>query len=107
MKFSLVTIALAAVASAAPLSKRAIFSTTSYDDLSISGGTAGNAQQEAFDKLGPLPDDPADLEKADQDFLNSVNQIANDAETEAFNPAIDAAADGEEKDALQVQSLII
>jgi hypothetical protein len=40
---------------------------------------------------------------ADQDFLNTVNQVANDAETEAFNPAI-AAATGAAADALQVSS---
>jgi hypothetical protein len=29
--------------------------------------------------------------KADLDFLNTVNQVANDAEKEAFNPAVEAA----------------
>ncbi|KAH8654749.1 small secreted protein [Ilyonectria robusta] len=80
---------LVALCSAAPLSKRAVFSTTSYNDLSISGGVAGNAQQEALQKLGGLPT-----------ISRPVNQIANDAETDAFNVAIDAA-DGEEADALQ------
>ncbi|KAH7013795.1 small secreted protein [Ilyonectria destructans] len=100
MKFSIVAFGLAALASAAPFSKRAVFSTTSYDDLSISGGVAGNAQQEAQQKLAGLPSDLSTVEKADLDFLNSVNQIANDAEDEAFNPAIDAAS-GEAADALQ------
>lgn len=101
MKFSLlITSSLAAFAAAAPVNKRAVFSTQTYDDLSISGGVAGNAQQEALDKLAGLPDDLTTVEEADLDFLNSVNQIANDAETDAFNPAIEAA-DGEEADALQ------
>ncbi|KAH8721762.1 hypothetical protein BGZ61DRAFT_416088 [Ilyonectria robusta] len=100
MKFSIVALGLVALVSAAPLSKRAVFSTTSYNDLSISGGTAGNAQQEAQQKLAGLPSDLTTVEKADLDFLNSVNQIANDAEDEAFNPAIDAAS-GEDADALQ------
>ncbi|KAH8654816.1 small secreted protein [Ilyonectria robusta] len=100
MKFSLLTFTLVALCSAAPLSKRAVFSTTSYNDLSISGGVAGNAQQEALQKLGGLPNDLTTVEESDLDFLNSVNQIANDAETDAFNVAIDAA-DGEEADALQ------
>ncbi|KAF4463134.1 small secreted [Fusarium albosuccineum] len=100
MKFSLFTLGFAATALAVPLSKRAVFSTQTYDDLSISGGTAGNAQQEALDKLSGLPDDLSTVEEADLDFLNSVNQIANDAETDAFNPAIEAAT-GEEADALQ------
>ncbi|KAH7128050.1 small secreted protein [Dactylonectria estremocensis] len=100
MKFSLITFGLVALVSASPMSKRAVFSTTSYDDLSISGGVAGNAQQEALQKLGGLPNDLSTVEESDLDFLNSVNQIANDAETDAFNVAIDAA-DGEEADALQ------
>lgn len=105
MKFSLITFGLVAVSMAAPIGKRAIFSTTKYDDLSISGGVAGDAQNEAFQKLGPLPDSAADLEKSDQDFLNNVNSVANDAEKEAFNTAIEAAT-GEEADALQVRSLL-
>ncbi|KAF4974547.1 hypothetical protein FZEAL_8571 [Fusarium zealandicum] len=100
MRFSLFTLAFATAALAAPLSKRAVFSSTTYDDLSISGGTAGNAQQEALDKLGGLPADLATVEEADVDFLNSVNQVANDVEKEAFNTAIEAAS-GEEADALQ------
>ncbi|KAJ4128865.1 hypothetical protein NW768_007387 [Fusarium equiseti] len=100
MKFTSILLGLAATAVAAPLSKRAVFSQSSYDNLSISGGTAGNAQQEALQKLGGLPNDLSTVEKSDLDFLNSVNQIANDAETDAFNPAIEAAS-GEEADALQ------
>ncbi|KAI8400498.1 hypothetical protein FOFC_19340 [Fusarium oxysporum] len=73
MKFTSFLLGFAATAIASPISKRAVFSQTTYDDLSISGGTAGNAH---------------------------VNQIANDAEDEAFNPAIDAAS-GEAADALQ------
>ncbi|CAG7564361.1 unnamed protein product [Fusarium equiseti] len=100
MKFTSILLSLAATAIAAPLSKRAVFSQSTYDNLSISGGTAGNAQQEALQKLGGLPTDLSTVEKSDLDFLNSVNQIANDAETDAFNPAIEAAS-GEEADALQ------
>lgn len=103
MKFSTVLFTFAATAFAAPLSKRAVFSTSSYNDLSISGGTAGNAAQEALQKLGGLPNDLTTVEESDIDFLNSVNQIANDAETDAFNPAIEAAS-GEEADALQVSN---
>lgn len=102
MKPSLLIAGLAAIVAAAPVNKRAVFSTQTYNDLSISGGVAGNAQQEALDKLAGLPDDLSTVEEADLDFLNSVNQIANDAETDAFNPAIEAA-DGEEADALQVR----
>lgn len=103
MKFAIVAFTLSALSLAAPIDKRAVFSTTSYNDLSISGGVAGNAAQEALQKLSGLPTDLTTVEKADLDFLNSVNQIANDAETDAYNPAIDAAS-GEEADALQVCS---
>ncbi|KAK7432980.1 hypothetical protein QQZ08_000451 [Neonectria magnoliae] len=100
MKFSLFTLGFAAAAMAAPLSKRAVFSPTTYNDLSISGGTAGNAQAEALQKLAGLPDDLTTVEEADLDFLNSVNSIANDAETDAFNVALEGA-DGEDADAIQ------
>ncbi|RGP77051.1 small secreted [Fusarium longipes] len=100
MKFISILIGLAATSIAHPVVKRAVFTQSTYDNLSISGGIAGNAQQEALQKLGGLPNDLSTVEKADLDFLNSVNQIANDAETDAFNPAIEAAS-GEEADALQ------
>ncbi|KAJ9131818.1 hypothetical protein NKR23_g11552 [Pleurostoma richardsiae] len=100
MKFSLIAVSFAAAALAAPFHPRAVFSTKTYDELSISGGVAGNAEAEALEVLSGLPDDLTTVEEADLDFLNGVNQIANDAETEAFNPAIEAA-DGEEADALQ------
>ncbi|KAJ4258081.1 hypothetical protein NW762_008221 [Fusarium torreyae] len=100
MKFTSILLTFAATALASPISKRAVFSQSTYNDLSISGGTAGNAKQEALDKLSGLPSDLSTVEKSDLDFLNSVNSIANDAEDEAFNPAIDSAS-GEDADALQ------
>jgi hypothetical protein len=45
--------------------------------------------------------DLANVSKADLDFLNEVNQVANDAEKEAFNPAVEAAT-GTAADAAQV-----
>lgn len=102
MKSSLILLGLSVTALAAPFSKRAVFSTSTYNDLSISGGTAGNAKEEALQKLAGLPADLTTVEEADLDFLDSVNSIANDAETDAFNPAIEAAT-GEEADALQVR----
>ncbi|KAF6824349.1 hypothetical protein CMUS01_10295 [Colletotrichum musicola] len=103
MKFTqVITLGFAGFAAAAPLAARQnnVFSTQTFNDLSISGGTAGNAEQEALEKLSGLPTDLSTVSKADLDFLNSVNQIANKAEKEAFNPAIEAAS-GEEADALQ------
>lgn len=102
MKLSLFVLGFVALSTAAPLSKRAVFTTTTYNDLSISGGVAGNAKAEALAKLAGLPADLKTVEKADLTFLNSVNQIANGAETTAFNPAISAAS-GAAADALQVR----
>ncbi|KAI1844666.1 hypothetical protein JX265_007071 [Neoarthrinium moseri] len=97
MRYSLAAVvAFAAYATAAP-----VFTTQQYDDISISGGTAGNAEEEALAVFSALDQsDLANADPADVDFLKSVNSIANDAETDAFNPAIEAAS-GEEADALQ------
>jgi hypothetical protein len=103
MKFSLITVALATLAAASPIQRRAVFSKSTFNELSISGGVAGNAQEEALQKLGGLPADLSTVEKSDLDFLNSVNGICNDAEKEAFNTAIEAAS-GEAAAALQVSS---
>jgi hypothetical protein len=109
MKFlNLLTYASAAtVTSAAPLAltKRAIFSPSSYNDLSISGGTAGGAAQAALNRLGPLPNDLTTVDQEDIDFLDTVNSICNDAEKDGFNPAIEAAS-GDEADALQVRNTL-
>ncbi|KAI0002865.1 hypothetical protein F4779DRAFT_602630 [Xylariaceae sp. FL0662B] len=78
-----------------------VFTQQNYDDISISGGVAGNAEQEALAVFSAL--DMNNLSSADEDdisFLDSVNSICNDAEKEAFNTAIEAAS-GEEADALQ------
>lgn len=103
MKSTILLSVLVAIASASPLGRRAVFSETTFNAISIAGGTAGNAEQEAKDALSGLPTDLTQVEEADLDFLNEVNQVANDAETDAFNPAIEAAT-GEEADALQVGS---
>ncbi|KAI2605579.1 small secreted protein [Hypoxylon sp. NC1633] len=96
MRFSIALIAASAAAVQA-----GVFTQQTYDDISISGGVAGNAEQEALAVFSAL--DQNDLASADQDdidFLNSVNSICNDAEEGAFNPAIDAAS-GDAADALQ------
>ena len=111
MHFSITTVAavFAATAFAAPSSFKDIiqkrqqgsFTQQSYGDISISGGVAGNAEAEALQVFSALDmNNLAAATEADIDFLKSVNSICNDAETDAFNPAIEAA-DGEEADALQ------
>lgn len=106
MKSTFLLAVLATVAAASPLRPRAVFSATTFNDISIAGGQAGNAQQEALDKLAGLPTDLTAVEKADLDFLNTVNQVANDAEKGAFNTAISAAT-GTEADALTVSSCFL
>ncbi|KAI1383918.1 uncharacterized protein F4822DRAFT_55390 [Hypoxylon trugodes] len=96
MRFS-----IALIAAAAATVQAGVFTQKNYDDISISGGVAGNAQEEALAVFSALDtNNLAAADDADIDFLKSVNSICNDAEKEAFNPAIDAA-DGEEADALQ------
>ncbi|KAF1955811.1 hypothetical protein CC80DRAFT_505125 [Byssothecium circinans] len=106
MHFSAITVlSLTAIAAALPTTKRqagaAVLATTTYDDISISGGTAGQAEAEALALFSGLDlENPENIAAEDQDFLNEVNQVANDAETEAFNPAIEAAT-GAEAEALE------
>ncbi|RYP24355.1 hypothetical protein DL765_000619 [Monosporascus sp. GIB2] len=109
LSFAIFT-ALAASVFAAPLAARtgvdlakrqSAFSKKTYDQLSISGGVAGNAEQEALSALSGL--NLNNLASATQDdiaFLDSVNKICNQAEKNAFNVAIDRAS-GEEAAALQ------
>lgn len=106
MRPSLTTILLlTALSTAAPLQRRQsgpVLADTTFDDISISGGTAGNAEEEALAVFSALNlNDLANVDPADIEFLGAVNDVANDAETDAFNPAIEAAS-GEEATALQV-----
>lgn len=105
MRFHIPAVAaLATISSALPtLTARqagGILKDTTYNALSISSGVAGNAEAEALALFSALPlSDPSTISRADITFLNQVNKAANGAETEAFNPAIEAAS-GAEKDAL-------
>lgn len=111
---SFTVLSLAALSIAAPTSnKRAVVARqagpvlqdTTYNDISISGGQAGNAQAEAAVVFSGLDlQNPENIDPADLDFLNQVNQVANDAEKEAFNPAVEAAT-GDEADQIQVSSI--
>lgn len=108
MQFSLSSIALYATlfvsVSALPLSSRALSSQT-YAELSISGGTAGNAQAEAEAKIPIDTSDLANISKADLKIIQGIHDVAEDAETDAFNPALDKAS-GSAKTALQVLTSI-
>ena len=109
---SLAVLSLTALSLAAPTpNKRAIearqsatvFADTTYNDISISGGQAGNAKAEAAAVFKALDvNNLKDIAKEDLTFLNTVNQVANDAEKEAFNPAV-AAATGDQATQIQVR----
>ncbi|KAF9739223.1 hypothetical protein PMIN06_005247 [Paraphaeosphaeria minitans] len=106
MHFSTITVfSLSALSVALPTAKRqngaSVLGNAVYNDISISGGTAGNAEAEALAIFVNVDTaNPGNISKDDQDSLNQVNQVANNAETDAFNPAIKAAS-GDEATALQ------
>jgi hypothetical protein len=94
-------LSIALIAGLATIASAGVFTQKTYDEISISGGVAGNGEEEALAVFSAL--DLNNLAAADEDdiaFLNSVNKICNLAETDAFNVAIEAAS-GEEADALQ------
>jgi hypothetical protein len=106
--FTLLSLATLSVALPASLSVRqaGVLKATTFNAISIAGGVAGNAEAEAAAKFSALNhNDLKSVSKADLDFLNSVNQVANDAEKGAFNTAV-AAASGAAADALQVCCLV-
>ncbi|KAK2599777.1 hypothetical protein N8I77_011502 [Diaporthe amygdali] len=106
MRFSLfVTGFVASLASAAPSKKRQataapVFTAKTFADLSIAGGTAGDAAAEAQQALAGLPADLSTVAPEDVEFLSAVNSIANDAEIAGFNTEIAASAPGEDALAL-------
>ncbi|PUU79938.1 hypothetical protein B9Z19DRAFT_1124364 [Tuber borchii] len=73
-----------------------------YNDMSISAGPAGNAEAEALAvwTAGIDLSDLAAVAAADLAILNVERDNAENAETEAFNPAIQAAS-GAAAEALQ------
>ncbi|KAH8728614.1 hypothetical protein GQ44DRAFT_674966 [Phaeosphaeriaceae sp. PMI808] len=104
---AILSLATISVALPAPLDRvliirqAGVLKATTFNAISIAGGKAGNAEAEAAAKFSALNlNNLAGVSKADLDFLNTVNQVANDAEKEAFNPAV-AAATGAAADAAQ------
>ena len=57
-----------------------------------SGGKAGNAKAEALAKLPVDVNDLAGVSAGDLETLQTERELAEAAETDAFNPAIDAAS---------------
>lgn len=91
MRFSLfLTGFVASLATAAPSKKRQataapVFTAKTFADLSIAGGTAGDAAAEAQAALAGLPADLATVAPEDIEFLSAVNSIANDAGKKNFS----------------------
>ncbi|KAG8808076.1 hypothetical protein FRC17_004144, partial [Serendipita sp. 399] len=83
---------------------RRAFPLRDYADFQISDTPAGNAQAEAeaiFVQPFAGIADLATVSDEDRDNVEAMRKLAEDAETEQFNPAIEAAASEEEADALQ------
>ncbi|KAG8913589.1 hypothetical protein FRC01_004474 [Tulasnella sp. 417] len=82
---------------------RAFVPTTDYQSFQISDGVAGNAEAEAnavfVDPFAGV--DLATISEEDLDALSVMRELAEDAETQLFNPQIKAAS-GADADALQV-----
>ncbi|KAL1718780.1 hypothetical protein EV715DRAFT_252306 [Schizophyllum commune] len=79
------------------------FQLLDYADFQISDGVAGDAEAEA-NAVFVDPFDGVDLASVDEttlDNIQTMREAAEDAETEKFNSAIEAAS-GDEADALQV-----
>lgn len=109
MRFSasIILSGLLATAFAAPIAneKRAL-TATSYADFQVSDGVAGNALAEVNAKFPVDTSDLANVSAADQKVISDARQVAESAETDAFNPAIDAAS-GAAATALQVCSCLL
>ena len=101
---SIAVLSLAVLVIAAPVKRAAVLADTTYNDISIAGGQAGNAEAEALAIFSKLDlQNPENIDNADLTLLNEVNQVANDAEKEVFNPAVEAAT-GDEAAQIQVCS---
>lgn len=104
-------LALAAFSIAAPTStphkralaaRAAVLKDTTFNAISIAGGQAGKAKEEATAAFSALDlQNPGNIDPADLTFLDNVNKVANNAEKNAFNPAVEAAS-GDQAAQIQV-----
>ncbi|KAJ5042771.1 uncharacterized protein L3040_004166 [Drepanopeziza brunnea f. sp. 'multigermtubi'] len=74
---------------------------SAYNDFQISSGTAGSAEANAAALFTGLPSDLTQVTANDLEVIKGIYNAAEDAEVNAFNPAI-AAATGPAADALEV-----
>lgn len=71
-----------------------VLTSAAYNDFQISDGTAGDAQEKANALFSAIDmNNLASVSSNDLDVINGIHDAAEDAETDAFNPAIDAASD--------------
>ncbi|KAF2651188.1 hypothetical protein K491DRAFT_782050 [Lophiostoma macrostomum CBS 122681] len=84
----------------AAASGASVLTVRSYADFQISDGVAGNAMAEVMAKFPIDVNNLASVSSADQKVISDARQVAESAETDAFNPAIDAAS-GDAATALQ------
>ncbi|ORY10030.1 hypothetical protein BCR34DRAFT_486370 [Clohesyomyces aquaticus] len=86
---------LVAASIAAPVSnekRAAVLSKQAYADFQISDGVAGNALAEVNAKFPIDTSNLANVDPADAQIISDARETAESAETDAFNPAIDAAS---------------
>ncbi|PMD20242.1 hypothetical protein NA56DRAFT_574151 [Hyaloscypha hepaticicola] len=78
-----------------------VLKASTYNAISISGGTAGNAETEANALFANIDrNNLAGVSAADLKIIKGTHDAAEDAEVQVFNPAI-AAASGAAAQALQ------
>ncbi|RAL60450.1 hypothetical protein DID88_000225 [Monilinia fructigena] len=78
-----------------------VLTASAYNDFQISDGTAGTAQDQANALFTAIDkNNLAAVSESDLDIIQGVHDAAEDAETDAFNPAISAAS-GDAATALQ------
>jgi hypothetical protein len=95
----------ATAASAAAAAGGSVLTASTYNDIQISGGTAGTAETEANALFANIDmTNLAGVSATDLAIIKGTHDAAEDAETDAFNPAVDAAT-GDAATALQVCSL--
>lgn len=95
------TIEAVSAAAATGATGASVLSSSAYNDFQISTGVAGTAEAKANALFADLPTDLSTVTADDLAIVKGVHDAAEDAETDAFDPAVDAA-DGDAADALQV-----
>ncbi|TVY38835.1 hypothetical protein LOCC1_G005285 [Lachnellula occidentalis] len=83
----------AATGSAGAAAGASVLTASTYNDIQISGGTAGTAETEANALFSNIDQtNLAGVSAADLAVIKATHDAAEDAETDAFNPAVDAAS---------------